>query len=361
MSFTHERAEKSGKCEPQERNVVQNPLLEHAPVEDRTSCADLTPNSDRAIWVEGRIDKTLLEYLRPQIVALVSASHAPITVFINSPGGDTTVVHYLVSLLKFPDSAGNHSRVITVAHGRVSSAATSLLAAGDLAIVDPECQLLYHGSGHNEAPGRLTADITAELADATKSNDEWRAASFTRTCLKRGTFIISALCKEFAAMKQTQLHLTDLECFQRSLISRLSRAGKQVVRRARGISTRTDALISCFQEEIAAGRPTGTAALERAALNASLAFEYKRPNRLLSAGGLSRINQHFFFLRQFVTEETGEKLADVAGDHATAEPDCFLQFLPFLLALYRALGKGENQLTPLDALWLGLVDTVRRV
>lgn len=320
---------------------------------------DFTPNAARSIVIEGRLDKALLERLRPQIVDLVSASRAPITLFINSAGGDASIAHCLVSLLKFPDSSGNSARIITVGCGRVSSAGTSLLAAGDLAIVHPECQLLYHGSGYHQAPGRLTAELTAELADSTTSSDEWRAASFARTCLRRGMFIISTLRSEFSELQQNQPHLTDLECFQRSLISRLSPAGKHVVRRARGMSSRSDALISCWKQQIAAGRPTGVVALERAALDASVAFEKKRRNRLLSAGGLSRIAQHFFFLRQFVAEERGETLADVAGDHATEESTYFLPFLPFLLAVYRALGKGENWLTPLDALWLGLVDTLR--
>jgi|HubBroStandDraft_6_1064221.scaffolds.fasta_scaffold24523_4 ATP-dependent protease ClpP protease subunit len=324
-----------------------------------TANVDFMPNAARSIVIEGRLDKALLERLRPQIVDLVSASRAPITLFINSTGGDASIAHCLVSLLKFPDSAGNSARIITVGCGRVFSAATSLLAAGDLAIVHPECQLLYHGSGHHQAPGRLTAELTAALTDSTKSTDEWRAASFARTCLRRGMFIISALRSEFSELQQNRPRLTDLECFQRSLISRLSPAGKRVVRRARGMSSRSDALISCWKQQIAAGRPTGIVALERAALDASVAFEKKRRHRLLSAGGLSRIAQHFFFLRQFVAEECGETLADVAGDRVTEESTYFLPFLPFLLSVYRALSKGENDLTPSDAVWLGLVDTVR--
>jgi hypothetical protein len=41
------------------------------------------------------------------------------------------------------------------------------------------------------------------------------------------------------------------------------------------------------------------------------------------------------------------------------EADYFLQFRIFSLALCRALQEGENELTAMDALWLGLVDTVR--
>jgi Clp protease len=317
--------------------------------------ADLTPNRDRAIRIEGRIDQASLERLMPQMLALVNASREPISIFIDSMGGDPEIAATIPSVLRYPTD-GMGCRIISVGCRRVGSAATHILAAGDLAIVHPQCQLLYHGSGYNEAPGRLTAELTGELANATNLHDERLAASFARNCLRRGIAVISALRAEFSEHRLSDPHLTDIECFQKSLIARLSPAGKRTLRRARGIASRSDALISCFQSEIASHRPMGIVAIERAALNASVAFEYTRANRLLSAGGLPRINEHFFFLKQFVGEERGEKLADVAGESATDE---VLPFLPFLLSLYRALGKGENRLTPPDALWLGLIDTIR--
>jgi hypothetical protein len=34
-------------------------------------------------------------------------------------------------------------------------------------------------------------------------------------------------------------------------------------------------------------------------------------------------------------------------------------FWTFLISVYRALGKGKKQLTAMDALWFGLIDTVQ--
>ena len=48
------------------------------------SDADFTPNADRAIWIEGRIEEALLERLQPEISELTAQSREPITVFINS-------------------------------------------------------------------------------------------------------------------------------------------------------------------------------------------------------------------------------------------------------------------------------------
>ena len=41
------------------------------------------------------------------------------------------------------------------------------------------------------------------------------------------------------------------------------------------------------------------------------------------------------------------------------ESDYFLQFRVFFLALCRALQEGENNITAMDAFWLGLLDTIR--
>ena len=78
-------------------------------------------------------------------------------------------------------------------------------------------------------------------------------------------------------------------------------------------------------------------------------------------GGLSRISDHFYFLNSYIDVA---KVCDWAGaEHQTAdtdvEADYFLQFRLFFLALCRALQEGENYITAADAVWLGLIDTVR--
>jgi hypothetical protein len=73
-----------------------------------------------------------------------------------------------------------------------------------------------------------------------------------------------------------------------------------------------------------------------------------------------------FFLREFVGDEHGSEIGDFCdGNSATDGDDSqenmrafFLPFWPFLIAIYRALGEGENELAASDALWLGLIDTV---
>ncbi len=133
---------------------------------------------------------------------------------------------------------------------------------------------------------------------------------------------------------------------------------RRVLRRARGMRTRSEGLINKFLAETRAGRPSTKVEMERLMLNASVAFESQRKKSLLSAGGLSRINAHFFFLREFVGDERGEHIADFC-DRGEKSDTYFLDLWPFLISVYRALGKSENALTPADAVWLGLIDTVR--
>lgn len=328
--------------------------------------ADFRPNPARAIWINERLDVPLLRHLRPRIVDLVSSSCSPITIYINCEGGFSHVAETILTLLKWPDpSDKSRCRVITVALGRASSAATDLLCGGDFVIAHQDSKLLFHGCGHATIPGRLTAELAETLAVSTKFTDEGRAASFARMCTRRAMVIVSALRSGFEdyRVRAGNPSLSDLECFQGALRSRLSPAGQRVIRRARAMQTRSEALLRSYRKERDASIPQGRVDLEKLMLNASVAFEYQHRTRLLSAGGLSRINGNFFFLREFVGDEHGAQIGDFcdAPTEQTRETmrEYFLPFWPFLIAVYRALGQGENTLTATDALWLGLIDSVR--
>jgi hypothetical protein len=76
-------------------------------------------------------------------------------------------------------------------------------------------------------------------------------------------------------------------------------------------------------------------------------------------GGLSDICDDFQFLNHyFDLQSLHEWCARRAESPRTDVGDNSLQPTLFFHALCRALQNGENHLTPLDALWLGLIDTV---
>lgn len=57
------------------------------------------PNALRAVYVQGRIDQQMADRLTPQIIKLQAASRNPITVFVDSRGGDVAIGELILKLL----------------------------------------------------------------------------------------------------------------------------------------------------------------------------------------------------------------------------------------------------------------------
>lgn len=71
-------------------------------------------NHKRAIYIAGEINKELLHKLAPQINELRCTSCEPITVYIDSVGGDIEVAERLRGLLTAPTPEGESCRLVTV-------------------------------------------------------------------------------------------------------------------------------------------------------------------------------------------------------------------------------------------------------
>jgi ClpP protease-like protein len=329
--------------------------------------ADFTPNPDRAIWVEGRLDETLLARLRPQIIELTAQNREPITVFINSRGGISEVGRGILSLLKrtTPDDA-RVSRIITVAAPTAQSAAANLLSAGDFAIASPDSSLLYHGTRFQMPEKELTGEW-GRMAQTLPIFHETVANELLVSSVRRFLFIVSAERALFAEhrVELGDPSLTDLDCFQLMLRGKLSPAGAKVLDLAIALWSRYNCLMPHFQKRLRRGRAVTIEHLQKLMLHASIAFEYE--TRTCSSawdGGLSRISEHFFFLNTyFDVARLREWVAGRAEPQTTdADPEAafFLQVRVFFLALCRALQEGENHITAMDAVWFGLIDTLGR-
>jgi ATP-dependent protease ClpP protease subunit len=101
-------------------------------------------NWNRAIHIDTTIDDTLLKGLTPTILKLKQESTAPITIGIDSPGGNIQAMQSLLGILRAPDQDGNRTEIYTVSTNRAYSAAASLLAFGDYAVAFPHSKILYH-------------------------------------------------------------------------------------------------------------------------------------------------------------------------------------------------------------------------
>lgn len=104
----------------------------------------LTLNWNRGIFINKAIDDVLLNELTPTILKMKQESSDPITVGINSPGGNVSAMESLLSLLKCPDQDGKKIEVYTVATNRAYSAAASFLAFGDYSVGFPHSNIFYH-------------------------------------------------------------------------------------------------------------------------------------------------------------------------------------------------------------------------
>ena len=151
------------------------------------------PNHDRSITISGIIDDALVSRLLPEIVRLQTTSREPITVYIDSPGGDTESARLLLDALRASDQDRSEPcRLITVALGEASSAASDILMAGDYALAYPYSRILCHGTRHIiYQPTALTKDVAASFAKDMAGQDEGFAIALARNCIDRFMFRFS--------------------------------------------------------------------------------------------------------------------------------------------------------------------------
>ncbi len=328
--------------------------------------ADFTPDRSRSISIDGRLDEALLERLRPQIAELTAQSREPITVFIDSWGGSAAAGERILGLLRSTSHASESPcRINTVAAPTAGSAAADLLSAGDLALAYPQSTLLYHGTRWPLPEQRLTGDLAAKIGHALPTLDEIFAAKLAQNSLRRFRFIVSALRPMFEPHRAEadDPKLGDLDCLQTILRAKLSPAAQQVLERGIRLWRNYNGLLLQFEKRLRRGRTVTQTQLRKTMLHAAAGFEYETGQAEAWDGGLGKICGHFHFLNSFF--DFGALCDYVAGRPGpkTAvtdiDADDFQQFRLLGLAICRALQEGENQITPMDAVWLGLIDSVR--
>jgi ATP-dependent protease ClpP protease subunit len=346
--------------------------------------ADFAPNPDRCIRIDGAINKALEDRLRPQILELTSRSRAPISVYIDSEGGSAASGERILGLFRSTNQDGaSPCRLITIALSKAFSAAADLVSAGDFAIAHPGSRLLYHGT-RITTPQAVTAEHASLLADVLKTSNRRFSASLLEKSAERFMFLLSALRATFQAHRAgaSDRTLSDLDCFQEISCRKAPPAAQKVFRQAATIWDRYHGLVTRFEEQAAIARLSNeTAEIEKIMLDRSIAFEYENrktdPEWSLRAGGLNRISEHFFFLDEYFQGTNGAWFATLserwaplmiaeddqeilpAEEKARKFRDYFLPFWSFFIALCHALQRAENELTAMDAFWLGLIDSVR--
>jgi Protease subunit of ATP-dependent Clp proteases len=268
-----------------------------------TLSADYTPNPDRAIRIQGEIDKSMLARLEPQIQELTVQSRDPITLLIESSGRNTSVRDQILQLLRSrAPSDEPPCHVITIAITRAYSAAADLLSAGDFAVTAPGCGLLYHATRIPALPS-VTASHGILLTYGLNCMDLKSAVNLARRAASRSSFLFSGFRSRFDEVRAETGNraLSDLKCFQVLLRRNLSIEGQRVLDLASIRCGRFRGLLRCFHKKVRTVRGPSAARIEKAMLDASIAFELgtKRRQDLGLRYRVKRMGDYAFFSMSF--------------------------------------------------------------
>lgn len=181
---------------------------------------------------------------------------------------------------------------------------------------------------------------------------------------QRFLFIVSACRPLFTQHRADKGDptLTDMDCFLAILYEKLSPAANNVLDLAIPLCACQDGLLLHLQKKLRRGRTITEAQLRKLMLHTGMSFEFDNTDDPDWEERLSRISDHFYFLNAyFDVGRLRDWIAVPSTPHEDTDPeaDYFLPFRMFFLAVCRALQGGENSITAHDALWLGLIDTVR--
>lgn len=351
-------------------------------------------NHDRCIFIDAAINQDLVRALTPKILQLKKASLEPITVYIDSPGGHTRQADTLQNLLRAESADEDVCEIITVVTGTAASAAADFLASGNYAIGYPNSIVHFHGTRHSGVE-ELTMEVAAFTAKALRDYNDIVALELARRVIERSIFIFLNLRDSFYEIRveEGNTQMPDLECFARALVARMSYGSYKIPQRA---FLKYQAIQELSNNAFARAKikpKDTTIQIESKLLKALIDQEIKnRKNgeiwlfdddvlghlienfRLIKdyhAGSHNRwLNSIVYKLGRYFLDDTEAAHidgmpVDTPEDRAARRKWLSNKALPrlqpiwfFVVSVCRLLQEKENQLSIIDAYWLGIVDEV---
>jgi hypothetical protein len=204
----------------------------------------------------------------------------------------------------------------------------------------------------------------------------------------RFTFRYFSVRDEFAALRlsKSDPEMTDLSCFIFIIREKLSKDAKQIWDKAIARNRRYVDLINSATEKNAQISETQTPLqFQSVLINAIVDFEIKESEaKDFRFGGMRRLVDDFYLLDEALSSNVGKRLEkwcksfgklvlskeqqdeieSIVEEEARQEKlveigrPILQPMIAFFIALCHALQEGENELTAIDAYWLGLVDEV---
>lgn len=181
------------------------------------------PDPERGVYLSGPITQEILDRVTPTILKLQASNRNPITLFIDSPGGETRVADTLNKLLRAgSQDSPSPCRLITVVTSTAASAAADLLASGNYALAYPHSRILCHGV--RQGADALTREEAILLARGLASSNEGFALELARNCIFRFIFRFVLLLQEFTTIRERENKpsLSDSHCMTFALQDRVS-------------------------------------------------------------------------------------------------------------------------------------------
>jgi len=119
--------------------------LQHQTIMSKHTSLDWNSNPERLVKLEGSLTQGVGRTLAIKIEKLQTKSPEPITICINSRGGEVKAFHELDRVFKKSNIHGKGNHIVTVA-SNAASAAACLLVAGHFAYVLKNARIGFHGA-----------------------------------------------------------------------------------------------------------------------------------------------------------------------------------------------------------------------
>jgi hypothetical protein len=316
---------------------------------------------------------------------LREASNEPITVYINSNGGELRCLRYILDLLKEPTPEGESPHLITVGIGNVGSAAAALLGLGDYSIAYPSAGIHFHGARLFDV-AELTVEMASHLASQLEESNRVMASNLAKASCERLAFLYWTFNQESEDDGKTSQDrsVMSIEGFAGLLRRHLTVDGSKIVSRA---MQRWKA-IQEISNAVKTGMSEGLRGVdfEAEVLTRIVQFEVAKSKQdKPHEWSPSRVLREFMMLKEYDTgshNQFFEKILHRFGDafFTTAEAEqmrlfesqedkqqeffdskakkTLLPFCYFAASVCLTLHQLENPLTAHDAYWLGEVDEV---
>jgi ATP-dependent protease ClpP protease subunit len=345
-------------------------------------------NPARTIYVVGDFNDDLLQTAIPRIAELRFENKDPISVVINSQGGDAICLEALIAALSVTDPDGNESRVITSVAGNAASAGAILLTSADYAIATVSSVIHFHGIRLSEY--EITTESAAQIANNLSRKNTSIADEMARAMMPRIVHRFLRLKSEIDAFKKRRRspRLAPVLAFAELAKERTSGTAEKIFVKTVNRLIRVRHISSTISK-IKFNRTETNLQKDAKLLKHIIDYELKdkaSPVLHLNEGGIGQVMSDYMMIRDFTSGHhmyfldelialwgpdflTEKDLISYNKQKSTSEKKAYAflrdraffsvqDFWYLTVSIARALLRGENRLSSIDAYWLGAIDEI---